>query len=496
MAKIGHPPADKKTLATYYNNRAAAHTMLLKYDEALADCALSLETDPNMTKAYLRKARIQVMIGMLEEAKNSFCKVLAKDPNNAKIIKEKDEVQMLSRRYELAKNLLEKNNDNLSPSNYLQLPKNKDASQALKQINLIQQVATNWNELLFLKVKSLVALDRCSEAYSLTTSLIRRNSSTDSIHSSSTDAKYHSELVLLRAHCLFSNGSLDEALKHCKQILSGDPDHKQAFALHKILRNLGRKKEEADNAYKARHFQDSINAYTDALELCPTLGGNTFRAKLYFNRASAHANMRNHSKVIQDCTSAIQLDNAYLKAYIRRAASYLLIGEESDIQSAIQDYNQAMTLLPPKGQGSEKEKETKRDIQSKLRAAQVQLKRAKQKDFYKILNIPRDASEAEIKKSYKKAALKWHPDRHASSSDEKKKEAEKVFRDVNLAYEVLSDPVKKQKYDNGADETELDNPGQGQGHGGGMHAGGIDPNVLFQMFMQQQGGGGGGVRFG
>jgi DnaJ family protein C protein 7 len=84
-----------------------------------------------------------------------------------------------------------------------------------------------------------------------------------------------------------------------------------------------------------------------------------------------------------------------------------------------------------------------------------------------------------------------------------KVEAEKVFRDCNLAYEVLSDAQKKQKYDSGVDVEDLDNPhaghghGHGHGHGGG---GGIDPNILFEMFMRQQqggmGGGGGGFHFG
>lgn len=88
--------------------------------------------------------------------------------------------------------------------------------------------------------------------------------------------------------------------------------------------------------------------------------------------------------------------------------------------------------------------------------------------------------------------MKWHPDRHANSSEEQKKEAEEKFRSMNLAYEVLSDPVKKKRYDDGVDEQDLDNPHAGPGgHGGfgGFHGGGIDPSIFMNMFNHQKGGG-------
>jgi curved DNA-binding protein len=64
------------------------------------------------------------------------------------------------------------------------------------------------------------------------------------------------------------------------------------------------------------------------------------------------------------------------------------------------------------------------------------------KDYYKIIGVPRDASEAEIKKAYRKLAMKYHPDRNPGN-----KASEDKFKDINEANEVLSDKTKRARYD-------------------------------------------------
>lgn len=70
------------------------------------------------------------------------------------------------------------------------------------------------------------------------------------------------------------------------------------------------------------------------------------------------------------------------------------------------------------------------------------------KDYYDVLGVSRDASQDDIKKAYKKIMLKYHPDRMGNKSDKEKKEAEEIVKSANEAYETLSDPQKKQEYDN------------------------------------------------
>jgi DnaJ-class molecular chaperone len=65
-------------------------------------------------------------------------------------------------------------------------------------------------------------------------------------------------------------------------------------------------------------------------------------------------------------------------------------------------------------------------------------------DYYEVLGVARDAGADDIKRAYRKLALKWHPDRHKS---EERDEAEKQFKRISEAYEVLSDSEKRQRYD-------------------------------------------------
>ena len=103
-------------------------------------------------------------------------------------------------------------------------------------------------------------------------------------------------------------------------------------------------------------------------------------------------------------------------------------------------------------------------------------------DYYSTLGVPRDASEDDLKKAYRKLAMQYHPDRNNGS-----KEAEEKFKAITEAYDVLRDPQKRQVYDRYG-EAGL------RGGGGGYHH--VDLSEALDMFMRNFGLGGMGDMFG
>ncbi len=107
-------------------------------------------------------------------------------------------------------------------------------------------------------------------------------------------------------------------------------------------------------------------------------------------------------------------------------------------------------------------------------------------DFYKILNVSKEASAAEIKKAYRKKAIEYHPDKNPDDA-----KAEEKFKKAAEAYEVLSDVDKKAKYDRFGHQA-FEGGGGGGGFGGGFGGGGMNMDDIFSQFGDIFGGGGGG----
>nr|WP_330362537.1 DnaJ domain-containing protein [[Clostridium] dakarense] len=110
------------------------------------------------------------------------------------------------------------------------------------------------------------------------------------------------------------------------------------------------------------------------------------------------------------------------------------------------------------------------------------------RDYYEVLGVDKDADAQALKKAYRKMAMKYHPDRNPDN-----KEAEEKFKEVNEAYEVLSDDTKRRTYDQFGHEGMNGQGGFGQGGFNGQGFGGFE-DIFGDMFGDIFGGGFGGGR--
>uniref|UniRef100_A0A8C8H1D7 J domain-containing protein n=1 Tax=Oncorhynchus tshawytscha TaxID=74940 RepID=A0A8C8H1D7_ONCTS len=298
-----------------------------------------------------------------------------------------------------------------------------------------------------LKAECLAMLGRYPEAQSVASDILRMDATNG-------DALY------VRGLCLYYEDCIDKAVQFFVQALRMAPDHEKARLACRNAKALKAKKEDGNKAFKDGNYDAAYELYSEALTIDPN--NIKTNAKLFCNRGTVGSKLKKIDQAIEDCTKAVKLDETYIKAYLRRAQCYM---DKEEYDEAVRDYEKVYQ--------TEKTKEHKH----LLKNAQLELKKSKRKDYYKVLGVDKNATEDEIKKAYRKRALMHHPDRHSSASAEVQKEEEKKFKEVGEAFTVLSDPKKKSRYDSGHDmEDDTGNMGD------------FDANNIFKAFF---GGGGG-----
>jgi len=294
-----------------------------------------------------------------------------------------------------------------------------------------------------------------------------------------TDAKTVSTSVLqgdeentfalrIRGTALYYLGELPAALKIFSNILQLDPDNIKVSKLKRSAQQIERLKEGGNKEFKEGRYEEAIKLYTECLALDPNLSG--INKLLYSNRATALKSLKKYDEAIDDLSKAIDMDPEYIKAYSKRAQCYMETGR---YEEAERDYNM-VALKDPQD----------REAKKSLAEAKKLRKMAARKDYYKIMGVNKNFTEHELNKAYRKRCLESHPDRKPEAE---RPEAEKLFKEVQEAYEVLKDARKRQAYDAGADLEEI-NTGEAGFHHGGFPGGGVDVNDIFSMFGQQNGG--------
>lgn len=424
-----------------------------RYLDALEDCKSADELDPNNAKILHRMAKIYTALGRPQEALDVYDRI--EPPATAK---DKMPAQTMAKHIAEAEDTLSKSNSGSMVLHALDL--------AEKGLAMTVQPPRKWRLMRGEAYLKMGTVNSLGDAQNIAMTLLRNNSADP-------------EALVLRGRALYGQGENDKAIQHFRQALSCDPDYKDAVKYLRMVQKLDRMKEEGNGHFKAGRYQQAVDVYTAALDVDPLNKGTN--SKILNNRAMCHSRLKKWDTAIADCDRALQLDPSYTKARKTRAKA---LGESGDWEAAVRAYK-AVQEANPEEPGIAKD----------IRHAELELKKSKRKDYYKILGVEKEASEQEIKRAYKKLAVKHHPDKNIDDPN-----AEAKFKEIQEAHETLTDPQKRERYDSGVDLME---PGEGFGGGspfggmGGMGGGvQIDPEMLFNMMGGGGGrGGGGGFSF-
>ena len=465
----------------YQLNRAAAYMMMSKFEEALNDCNQSLELDSKNPKAYFRKAGVLKNLKKVNEALQTWELGLGYDPSNAAARRDYDSLKQSAAQLESLKATMNDSGNSIA--------KFRTCWQQAEALSRVY--GSSHREIDLIRAECMLGSGKTEDAYNLSNQLMRKSVGGSDL-----------ELLQLRGKILCHMGDIENAVNHLKQAMRADPDNLACRSFFKSCKEIDDTKKAGDEAYRSGDYSAAVESWTNAINLSARAkesygtGYKIYMAKLYCNRAQAKSKQDDLDGAIADCSQCVRCNPRFLKGWLRRAEFSMQKGGKEAITQCIADYEKVAELQQ---ESSEDDSTAKIDVKSRIKKAKVALKRAGKKDLYAILGVSQGADENEIKKAYKKAALKYHPDKQATKSEKDREAAIAQFKNINEAYEVLSDAEKKKKYDLGVDVEDLDNPhaGGGGGHpgfGGGGGMGGMDPDILFQMFAQQGMGGGGGGR--
>ncbi|PWN88631.1 hypothetical protein FA10DRAFT_254907 [Acaromyces ingoldii] len=437
------------TEPSYFTNRAAAYMALFKYKLALEDCnrAASMQSSAPQAKTLIRLARCHFNLGDLSSAQSALDRTLKLEPGNTAAAQLAAQVDRTAKHIASYQRAMKEGSYGM-------------ANIALDQASSeVQEVPLAWR---LMRVELLMKRGQLDAANGAATDALR-------LHPNDPDA------LCLRAKVLLGLGTdLNRAVQHGQAALRADPEHSQARRLVRRVKKLESAKDKANADFKGGRLQEAVDGYTETLRLADEDAeqdgdARGFKAILFSNRATANSKLGKNEEAVEDCDESLRLNPGYVKALRTRARAKLACEK---YEEAVGDFKSALE----ESSGAEAE-----GLKKELRSAEIDLKRSKKKDYYKILGVSKDASSAELKKAYRKESLKHHPDK---GGDEEK------FKLCNEAFGILSDDTKRRRYDAGADDPDSDVAGGFGGGFGGMDGAGIN---LADLFGGGMGGGMGGM---
>ncbi|XP_010453321.1 PREDICTED: uncharacterized protein LOC104735264 [Camelina sativa] len=457
-----------RALMLCYSNRAATRMALGRMREAIADCSMASSIDSNFLKVQVRAGNCYLSLGEIEDASKYFKKCLQSGSDicvDRKIIVEASEGLQKAQRVSECMH---------EAGRRLQLRTSTDVEKALEILEESLLISSHSEKLLTMKGDALLMLEKYEAAIKLseqTVDLAGKNCRPDS-YDTHKDINFRIWQCQLMLKSYFHMGKLEEAIasleKH--ELLSatkrdGNKTLEYSIPLAGTIRELLRLKSAGNEAFQSGRHTEAVEHYTAALAC--NVESRPFTAVCFCNRAAAYKALGQFSDAIADCSLAIALDQNYSKAISRRATLFEMIRDYGQAASDMEKYVNILTKQMEEKTSGIHDRFT--SMANDIRQARVRLSELEEKsrrenslDMYLVLGVVPSCSASDIRKAYRKAALKHHPDKAGQSltrnetkderlwkeiGEEVRRDTDKLFKMIGEAYAVLSDPAQRSQYD-------------------------------------------------
>lgn len=392
---------DQRNYQAHYM-RATVHLAMGKARAGLIDLDQVILLQPNFVKARLQRGNLYLKMGRFNDAQVDYESVLSQEDN----LEAKGKVEIIR---PMRRNVHQ-------ASRAMQTKNYQDVVTLMKDV--IE--ACPWNAE-FREIRA-VAFEGLGDLRNAISDL--RPTTTLRLDNTAGHLKISSLYYRL--------GDVEQSLAEIRECLKLDPDHKQCYMHYKHAKKLFKTMESGKNFMKEDRWDDAIAKYNKALSQENRIPLLTLELKLKICECSVKMSS---SEAINFCQEVLTFDD-------RNIPALLLISEAQTLNS---QYQEAVdTLLKAKDIDGNYP-----GLDDKIKQAQKMLKQSKKRDYYKILGVTRNARKREIEKAYRRLAREFHPDNFKTEAE--KKVAEEKFIDLAAAKEVLTDPEKRQMFDNGQD---------------------------------------------
>ncbi|KAL9548726.1 hypothetical protein MBANPS3_005543 [Mucor bainieri] len=430
-----------------------------KYNDAIVSFDAAIQQDPLDYVSYYKRATAYLSLGRTASAIDDFTKILDLRPGFEKALLQRAKLYAGDGEFLLAKKDLVEHNSSKPNDQVKQLlesvehaekqsalgqqaQQDKNYEQCIQHMTEVIRIAPQKPQWRLIRAKCHIGKGEIEEA---------ANDYTRVAHLNPSDKNLLLELATIN---FFSLYEADRALTQVKQCIHYDPEDRQCKGLFRFIKRIEKEIKKSEEAQQGQRYAIALNGLigtgtkpgivNDIDEPFASLEQDLqahalpkrLHLKIYSMACELSAKQKDTAKAEKWCRSTLELDDQNKEALMHLGEMKL---NANDFEGAVRDLEQAF----------EASGQQDNQIRQLLQRAQQLLKQSKKRDYYKILDISRDADARTIKKAYRKKAHEWHPDKYSGELD--KDQVASKMADINQAYEVLSDPEKRDQFDNGFD---------------------------------------------